>query len=98
MEYQEAERLVFDSAIAGAKNILGDMAGVIVAIISILLIVYALRWFIPLFLDHKAEKEFGDDYKIAKGFRERMLRGGVEGDIYKRKYNSLIKKMSQEEN
>lgn len=71
MEYPQAETMVFDAAIAGVKNILGDMAGVIVALISILLIVYALHWIVSLLEHRDNEKELG----------------GVEDDISKRKYS-----------
>lgn len=49
MEYQEAENLVFSSAVAGTKNILADLAVVIIALISILLVVAAIDWLRGIF-------------------------------------------------
>ena len=97
MEYPEAENLVFSSAIAGVKNVLGDLTTAIVALIAIFVIMVVLKVLIGVFFEWKNEDEFGEDYKIARGYRERMSLGGVEGDIYRRKYNVLIRKMSEKD-
>lgn len=73
MEYPDAERLVFDSALTGAKNILGDLAVAIVALISILLIVYAISWLRGIFSQHKTEEKSGEDYKKVQLLQERKL-------------------------
>ena len=97
MEYPDALKLVFDSALVGIKNVLGDMAGVIVALISIYLIVIAVRVLSRIFFEHQAEGKFGEDYITARKYKGLMDRGGVEGDIYRRKYNKLIRSMSEKD-
>jgi hypothetical protein len=97
MEYPDAQKMVFDAAVTGVKNVLGDMAGVIVALVSIFLIVSAVKVLANLFFEHQAEDKFGEDYKTARKYKGLMDRGGVEGDIYRRKYNKLIRTMSEKE-
>ena len=65
MEYPEAENLVFSSAIAGVKNVLGDLSVVVVALVSIYLIVAVVKFITKIFFEHEVQdKVEGDNPKF----------------------------------
>ena len=66
MEYPEAENLVFSSAVEGVKNLLGDLAGVVVALVSIYLIVVAVKFLTNIFFEHQAQDKIGKEKDTAK--------------------------------
>ena len=66
MEYPEAENLVFGAALAGVKNVLGDLTTAIVALISIFLIVIGIKFLVLYIFEKQNEKEFGEDHKYNK--------------------------------
>lgn len=81
MEYPDALKLVFDAALSGAKNILGDLVVVIVSLISILLIAYVVGWLRDIFSQRESEEESGNncdckvEQKSGGSFKEGMGKG-----------------------
>ena len=91
MEAVDVNGLMFDAATQGLKNIFGDVSTAVIGLITILLIVFGLRWILGNVFFKRAEDDAEDLYNKMQNS------SGHSKQIFTMKYRKAMSRLSKYE-
>ena len=89
MEAVDVNKMMFDAATLGIKNIFGDLSVAAVGVITIILVVVGLKWLLTIMMYRHTEEDVEDlHYKMKHS-------SGHSREVFRMKYRKAMGRLSK---